>query len=200
MIILGIDPGLANTGWGVIETRGMQCRARAYGCVQTDTGLDIARRLKRIHDEIGRVIERYHPTEVAIEEIFFSANTQSAVKTAHARGAALVACASCGLETGEYTPMQIKQAVVGTGSADKRQVQFMVQSLLHLDHAPKPDHCADALAAAICHAHLSAWREMGRSQHLDRLSASSYAERGTRQASPSEVRAAEALTERGARP
>ena len=200
MIILGIDPGLANTGWGIVETRGMQCRARAYGCVQTDTGLDIARRLKRIHDEILRVIERYHPSDVAIEEIFFSANTQSAVKTAHARGAALVACASCGLETGEYTPMQIKQAVVGTGSADKHQVQFMVKTLLHLEQEPRPDHCADALAAAICHAHLTAWREMGRRQNLDQLSASSYAERGTRRASPSEARAAEALTERGVRP
>ncbi|MBS5450313.1 MAG: crossover junction endodeoxyribonuclease RuvC [Coriobacteriia bacterium] len=200
MIILGIDPGLAHTGWGVIETRGMQCRARAYGCIETDTGMDIARRLKRIHDEISRVIGRYHPTDVAIEEIFFSANSQSAVKTAHARGAALVACASCGLETGEYTPMQIKQAVVGTGAADKRQVQFMVKSLLHLEQEPRPDHCADALAAAICHAHLTAWREMGRSQHLTTLSASSYAERGTRKASASEARAAEALAERKARP
>lgn len=200
MIILGIDPGLANTGWGVIETRGMQCRARAYGCIQTDATLDIARRLRRIHDEVGRVIERYHPTEVAIEEIFFSANSQSAVKTAHARGAALVACASCGLETGEYTPMQIKQAVVGTGTADKKQVQFMVKNLLHLEQEPRPDHCADALAAAICHAHLSAWREVGHSQNLSHLSASSYAERGTRMASASEVRAAEALTEREARP
>ena len=184
MVILGIDPGLANTGWGIVETRGMQCRARAYGCIQTDKGMDIARRLKRIHDEISRVIGRYHPTEVAIEEIFLAANTKSAVKTAHARGAALVACANCGLETGEYTPMQIKQAVVGTGTADKHQVQYMVKNLLHLEQEPKPDHCADALAAAICHAHLVGWRALGHEQGMARPSATSYAARGTRLSAP----------------
>lgn len=180
MIILGIDPGLANTGWGVVESRGADCRARAYGCIHTDKTQDIAHRLKRIYDEIELVVKRYGPTEVGIEEIFFSANTKSAVKTAQARGAALVACASCGLETGEYTPMQIKQAVVGTGTADKRQVQYMVKTLLHLQQEPKPDHCADALAAAICHAHLVAWRDFGHQQHIAHPSATSYTQRGTR--------------------
>ncbi len=177
---MGIDPGLANTGWGVIETRGSDMRARAFGCIHTEKTTDIAHRLKHIYDEIDAVINRYGPTEVSIEEIFFSANSKSAVKTAHARGAALVACASCGLETGEYTPMQIKQAVVGTGTAEKSQVQYMVKTLLHLKEAPKPDHCSDALAAAICHAHLVGWRAFGHEQHIDHVAAMNFTQRGTR--------------------
>ena len=114
MVILGIDPGLANTGWGVVESRGSQCRARAYGCIHTEKSQGMPHRLKTIHDEIAAVIARYSPQEVAIEEIFFCSNAQSAIATAQARGAALVACASCGLEIGEYTPMQIKQAVAGS--------------------------------------------------------------------------------------
>lgn len=180
MVILGIDPGLANTGWGVIESRGSQCRARAYGCIHTDKERGLPARLKQIYDEIAAVIERYSPQEVAIEEIFFCSNAQSAIATAQARGAALVACASCGLEIGEYTPMQIKQAVAGTGAAEKQQVQYMVKSLLHLEQEPRPDHCADALAAAICHAHLGAWHKLSREQNLAKPAAGSYRERGTR--------------------
>lgn len=180
MIILGIDPGLANTGWGVIEVRGMQCRARAYGCIHTEKSEGLPRRLARIHQEVDTVIKRYAPEEVAIEEIFFCSNAQSAIATAQARGAALVACATCGLEIGEYTPMQIKQAVAGTGAAEKQQVQYMVKTLLHLEHEPRPDHCADALAAAVCHAHLGAWRRLSREQNLAKPAAGSYRERGTR--------------------
>ena len=154
MIILGIDPGLANTGWGIVEERGGDVRARAYGCIQTSTGNDLAARLRRIADELSAVVDRYHPQEASIEGIYFGVNVRSAIPTAHARGAALVACSLCGVEVGEYTPMQIKQAVVGTGAADKYQVTYMVRNLLHLDHDPKPDHAADALACAICHAHL----------------------------------------------
>lgn len=95
-----------------------------------------------------------------MEGIYFGANVRSAIPTAHARGAALVACSLCGVEVGEYTPMQIKQAVVGTGAADKTQVTYMVRTLLHLDHDPKPDHAADALACAVCHAHLHRTREL----------------------------------------
>ena len=155
MIILGIDPGLANTGWGVVETRGSVCRARAYGCVSTSSSESIDRRLGKIYEGISKAIETYAPSQLAIEKIFFGENSRSALATAHARGAALVAAAEAGLELGEYTPMQIKQAVVGTGSADKRQVIFMVRNILALDHDPRPDHCADALAAAICHARLT---------------------------------------------
>ena len=153
VVILGIDPGLAHTGWGVIETKGSLCRARAYGCCATGTDEPLDVRLAAIYKEIRQVIDRYHPTEVAIEQIFFGQNTKSAIATAHARGAALVACACGGCSVGEYTPMQIKKAVAGTGAADKHQVTTMTRILLALDHDPKPDHCADALAAAVCHAH-----------------------------------------------
>ena len=155
MIVLGIDPGLANTGWGVIETRGSLARARAYGCIHTEADEPLHERLGRICNELSEAIGRYEPASVAIEDIFFGQNTRSAILTAHARGAALVACSQCGVEVAGYTPMQIKQAVVGTGAADKRQVTYMVRNVLALDHDPKPDHCADALAAAVCHANLS---------------------------------------------
>lgn len=112
-------------------------------------------RLGRIYAELRRVIERYGPTELAIESIYFGENTKSAIATAQARGAAIVACSTAGLSVGEYTPMQIKQAVVGTGAADKRQVIYMVRSVLALDHDPRPDHAADALAAAVCHANVT---------------------------------------------
>lgn len=112
-------------------------------------------RLGRIYAELRRVIERYGPTELAIESIYFGENTKSAIATAQARGAAIVACSTAGLTVGEYTPMQIKQAVVGTGAADKRQVIYMVRSVLALDHDPRPDHAADALAAAVCHANVT---------------------------------------------
>ena len=154
MVILGIDPGLAHTGWGIVETRGSLCRARAYGCVTTKASTPLPQRLGTIFDELTLAIEKYGPTQLAIEKIFFGENTRSAMATAQARAAALVAGAHAGVEVGEYTPMQIKQAVVGTGSADKRQVIYMVRNVLELDHDPRPDHCADALAAAVCHANL----------------------------------------------
>ena len=162
MIILGIDPGLAHTGWGVIETRGSVCRARAYGCVTTRSSEPIDQRLGTIYDEVARVIEAYRPTHLDIEKIFFGENVRSAIATAQARGVAIVACARAGLEVGEYTPMQIKQAVVGTGGADKYQVIYMVRHVLALDHDPHPDHAADALAAAICHANLSRTKSVAR--------------------------------------
>ncbi|MDR3316166.1 MAG: crossover junction endodeoxyribonuclease RuvC [Coriobacteriales bacterium] len=152
VIILGIDPGLANTGWGVIELLGSKRRALAYGCITTLAGEETALRLRRIHDELQAVIERYHPTELGIEAIYFGANAKSALATGEARGAALLAVASRELRVGEYSPTQIKQVIVGQGKADKKQVQYMVRALLKLDHDPKPDHAADALAAAICHA------------------------------------------------
>lgn len=154
MVVLGIDPGLANTGWGIVEERGGEVRCRAYGCIQTSPGSGLSVRLRHIADDLAQVVQRYHPSEASIESIYFGVNVRSAIPTAHARGAALVACSLAGVEVGEYTPMQIKQAVVGTGSAGKNQVTFMVRNLLHLDHDPTPDHAADALACAICHAHL----------------------------------------------
>lgn len=166
MIVLGIDPGLAHTGWGVVETRGSTCRARAYGCIATSAGEPIDVRLGRIYRELVAVIERYGPTELAIESIYFGENTKSAIATAQARGAAIVACSCAGLTVGEYTPMQIKQAVVGTGAADKRQVIYMVRNVLALDHDPKPDHAADALAAAVCHANVCRTQRLGEARRV----------------------------------
>lgn len=166
MVILGVDPGLAHTGWGVVETRGSACRARAYGCVTTEAGEPIDVRLGRICRTLAQVIEKYGPTELSIESVYFGENTKSAIATAQARGAAIVACSSAGLSVGEYTPMQIKQAVVGTGAADKRQVAYMVRNVLALDHEPKPDHAADALAAAVCHANVSRTKYLGEARRI----------------------------------
>ncbi len=177
MIILGIDPGLAHTGWGIVETRGALCRARAYGCVTTRASEPIDQRLGRIFSEICRAIETYHPTQLAIEKIFFGENTRSALATAQARGAAIVACSQAGLEVGEYTPMQIKQAVVGTGAADKHQVIYMVRTVLALDHDPHPDHAADALAAAVCHANLNRTKELSRRAAGDQMREAELAQR-----------------------
>ncbi len=166
MVILGIDPGLAHTGWGVVETRGPVCRARAYGCVVTQAHESIDVRLGRIYQELSHVIEKYGPTELSIEGIYFGENTKSAIATAQARGVAIVACSRAGLSVGEYTPMQIKQAVVGTGAADKNQVMYMVKNILALDHEPHPDHAADALAAAVCHANVSRTERLGRERRI----------------------------------
>jgi crossover junction endodeoxyribonuclease RuvC len=162
LIILGIDPGLANTGWGVIERSGADCRAIAYGCVSTKAGDPVAQRLSAIHDEIQAVIVRYRPEECAVESVFFGTNAKSAFATGQARGVALLATAGASLEIGEYSPVQIKSVVVGSGTADKHQVAYMVRTILGLDHEPKPDHAADALAAAITHAHMRDSRALER--------------------------------------
>lgn len=153
-VIIGIDPGLANTGWGVVSSLGSRISPLAYGCITTNKRNDLPTRLAIIHDNLCEIIDRYNPAALSAEGIYFGANTKTAIPTAQARGAALVACAYKGLEYGEYTPMQIKQALVGTGTADKHQVQYMVRAVLDLDHEPKPDHAADALAAAITHARM----------------------------------------------
>lgn len=150
-VILGIDPGLANTGWGIVKQDGSRLHCVAYGCISSDAGQPLSTRLKKIHDQVHAVIERFEPTCVGIETVWFGVNTQSAFATGQARGAALVACATRELMVGEFSPRQIKLAVVGTGTAEKEQVQYMVKQLLVLDETPKPDHAADALAAALCY-------------------------------------------------
>lgn len=162
VIILGIDPGLANTGWGIIERTGSSCTAVAYGCISTKAADPLARRLAVIHDEIRGVIARYSPAECAVESVFFGTNAKSAFATGQARGVALLATADAALELAEYSPVQIKSVVVGSGTADKHQVAYMVRTVLGLDHEPKPDHAADALAAAITHAHLRDRRALER--------------------------------------
>lgn len=154
MIILGIDPGLANTGWGVIEVHGSKSRCRAYGCITTHARDPLPGRLASIHDGLAAVIGRYAPVECGIESVYFGANAKSAFATGQARGVAILSLADAGLVLGEYSPVQVKNCVVGTGAADKRQVAYMVRVLLGLDTDPSPDHAADALAIAIAHAHL----------------------------------------------
>ena len=152
--ILGVDPGLANTGWGIVEARSSMRRAIAYGCINTTAGTDQAQRLRLIHDEISQVILRYQPSEMAIENVYFGTNAKSALSIGEVRGAVILAAASIDLTVFDYSVTQIKQTIVGAGRADKAQIQFMVKALLKLDHQPQPDHSADALAVALCHAQL----------------------------------------------
>lgn len=162
-MILGIDPGLADTGWGVIRCDGSQLSAVAYGCITTSPAQPLAARLAAIHDGLDAAIERYRPAECAIESVFFGVNARSAFATGQARGVALLATARRTLSIAEYSPVQVKSAVVGVGTAEKHQVAFMVRALLGLDHDPHPDHAADALAVAITHARLRAWADVGES-------------------------------------
>lgn len=149
--ILGIDPGLANTGWGVVEQVGSRLHCKAYGCISTTNSMPLAQRLLKLHDQMSLVVQRYQPTCLGIETVLFGANAQSAFATGQARGAVLVAAAEGCLDVGEFSPLRIKMAVVGEGSADKAQVQYMVKQILGLEREPHPDHAADALAAAICY-------------------------------------------------
>lgn len=149
-VILGIDPGLANTGWGIITKSGRSLECVAYGCVTTSSDLDLTKRLHKIYSQVHAVINRFSPDSIGIESVLFGNNVTAAFKTGQARGAALVACAENGLVLGEFTPSQIKASVTGIGNAEKHQVQYMVKTMLGLEEIPKPDHSADALAAAIC--------------------------------------------------
>ena len=152
MIIMGVDPGLANTGWGVIVREGASCRPVAYGCVTTRPDRSVADRLAMIHDELRSVIDTYLPRHCAIESVYFGTNAKSAFATGQARGVALLATSVHALAIAEYSPVQIKSVVAGHGSAEKDQVAFMVKAQLGLDHIPEPDHAADALAVALTHA------------------------------------------------
>ena len=161
MIILGIDPGLATLGYGVIEKspRG-ECRVLGYGVVTTPKDETLPVRLAILEEGITEVLEKYKPDEVSMEELFFSKNITTGIAVAHARGVALLTCVkSCG-RLYEYTPMQIKQALTGYGRADKKQMQTVVASLLKLKTIPKPDDAADALAIALCHASASRFGEL----------------------------------------
>lgn len=151
MRILGIDPGLAIVGWGVIEAAGGRFCPVACGSVTTPAHTDVDARLSTIYDDICALLEKYKPDEMAIEELFFNTNTTTAIAVAEARGVILLAARQHGVKISEYTPLQVKQAVVGYGRAEKRQVIAMVTSLLKLPAPPKPDDTADALALALCH-------------------------------------------------
>ncbi len=153
MIILGIDPGLTNTGYGFIQYEKKKIELIDYGCILTYKKDAFSIRIKKIYYRIKKIIEEYNPCEVAIEEIFFNKNVRSALTVSKVHGMVAITIALMGLELYEYTPLQIKQAIVGNGRAEKHQVQSMVKILLNLSEIPQPDHAADALATAICHTH-----------------------------------------------
>ncbi len=153
MRILGIDPGLAIVGWGVVDYEGSRFRTVDYGSLTTPAGMATEERLVRIDEGLTELIGRYSPDELAIEELFFNTNVTTGIRVAEARGVILCRCRREGLAINEYTPLQVKQAVVGYGRADKKQVITMVTMMLGLEKPPKPDDTADALAIAICHAH-----------------------------------------------
>jgi crossover junction endodeoxyribonuclease RuvC len=151
MIILGIDPGLERIGYAVIEKQGSQLRALGYGLIETPR-VDLGLRLQQIARDVKELLAQHEPDAVAIERLFFAKNQTTAMDVAKAVGCIMLSVADAGKECHEYAPPQVKQSVVGNGSADKRQVQFMVTRLLGLAAAPKPDDVADACAIAICHA------------------------------------------------
>ncbi|WP_406676537.1 crossover junction endodeoxyribonuclease RuvC [Moorella sp. ACPs] len=159
MLILGIDPGTAIVGYGLIEVRNAgPLQAFAYGCIRTPAGEKASRRLVLIYDHLQEIIKNYRPDIMAIEELFFNKNSRTAMAVGQARGVALLAAAHAALPVAEYTPLEVKQAVTGYGRAPKEQVQRMVQALLGLKSRPEPDDVADALAVAICHASIAPWR------------------------------------------
>lgn len=155
MIILGVDPGYATIGYGVIEKDNRGLRALDYGVIKTPPDEMIAVRLAMIDEAMSAIMAKYKPECVSVEELFFNTNITTGIKVAHARGVILLnAVKTCG-KLYEYTPLQIKQALTGNGRADKHQMQYMVKMILRLADIPKPDDAADALAAAICHANMA---------------------------------------------
>lgn len=153
MRILGIDPGYAIVGCGIVDYHKNKFNVVGYGCATTQSGMPFAQRIEKIYDEVSELIEEYKPDAVAIEKIFYNSNAKTVIHVSQARGALVLAVQKSGLDLFEYTPLQIKQSVVGYGRAEKQQVQEMTRKLLNLTEIPKPDDAADALAVAICHAH-----------------------------------------------
>ena len=150
MIILGIDPGYAIVGYGVIDTDGM--RTLAYGVIRTEAGIPIEDRLAEIYDNMSELLRTFRPDHVAIEKLYFNTNEKTAINVSQARGVIVLACVKCGVKLHEYTPLQVKMSVVGYGRAEKQQIMDMTKRLLRLKKIPRPDDAADALAIALCHA------------------------------------------------
>ena len=160
MRILGIDPGYAILGYGIVDIVGNKFSVVDYGAITTDPSMDMPSRLVKLFDGLTELISAFKPDEASIEELFFNSNAKTAILVGEARGVAILASAKNNLKINEYTPLQIKQALVGYGRADKTQVQFMVKTMLNLKEVPKPDDTADALAAAICHGHSAGRRDI----------------------------------------
>lgn len=153
MKILGIDPGIAIVGFGIIEYDGVNFKVVDYGAVTSPAHTPLPVRLKMVYDDMCYIIEKHNPDQVAIEELFFNNNAKTAITVGQARGVLILAAQNNNIPVYEYTPLQVKQGVVGYGRADKNQVQQMIKSILKLNEIPKPDDTADALAIAVCHAH-----------------------------------------------
>lgn len=151
MVILGIDPGVATIGFGVLQAERSRNRLLQYGVITTPAGIPLSSRLLQISNDMEELIHAFHPDEMAVEELFFTKNITTGIAVAHGRGVILLAAERLGVPVFEYTPMQVKQAVVGYGKAEKRQVMLMTQRLLGMKEIPRPDDAADALALAICH-------------------------------------------------
>lgn len=151
MLILGIDPGLATIGFGLVQKSGQNYRAVEYGAITTRPHQIIETRLSQIYDEMTELLERHRPDCMAVEELFFNNNTTTAIDVAMARGVILLAANKKGVDIYEYTPLEVKSSVAGYGRAEKQQVQYMVRLMLGLKETPKPDDTADALALALCH-------------------------------------------------
>ena len=159
MLILGLDPGTATTGYGIVEVAaGTDPRAVDYGVILTPAKTPLPERLLMLHTRLSDLLRRYQPQSAAVEKLFFQRNVTTAMSVGQARGVILLTLAQHGLEIGEYTPNEIKETVTGYGSAGKSQMQRMVQMLLHLERIPKPDDAADALAVALCHAQHHRWQ------------------------------------------
>ena len=153
MIILGLDPGTATTGYGVIRVLGNRFQMLEYGIISTPAKTPMEKRLEMIYDNLQELLQKWQPDQAAVEELFFNQNITTAITVGQARGVLLLCCAQNNVPLAEYTPLQVKQALVGYGRADKKQIQQMVKMFLNLADIPKPDDAADALAIAICHAH-----------------------------------------------
>ena len=153
MIVLGIDPGYAIVGCGVVEYKSNHFRVLEYGAITTEAHTPFNDRIEKIFDEAYALIQKYRPDAMAIEKLFFNTNQKTAIDVAQARGALVLAAQKCRVPIFEYTPLQVKQSVVGYGRAEKKQVQEMTRVMLNLEKIPKPDDAADALAMAICHCH-----------------------------------------------
>ncbi len=163
MIVLGIDPGIAICGYGVVEEqRNGNFAMLAHGTIETPKTDAVPKRLHTLHTELTALMRQWQPAEVAVEELFFATNAKTAIVVGQARGVVLLTLFECGTEIHEYTPLQVKQAVSGYGQADKKQMQEMVRLLLRLDKIPKPDDAADALAIAITHLQSRRWNAAGR--------------------------------------
>lgn len=150
--ILGIDPGFATIGFGLIASDRGSVQMLRYGAITTPAGMDFPLRLQLIYDDMTQLLELLKPDAVSIEELFFNTNITTGIQVAHGRGVILLACTKYGVPIFEYTPLQVKQAVAGYGRAEKRQVMDMTKRLLHLEKTPRPDDAADGLALALCHA------------------------------------------------